>query len=185
MKTSVLIQYWGPPGSGRSSSIRSLVESREVVFGDMDYRLRPDIARHHGWPEVRLGFSSIASKFFYRPDESSRPRGFEAVLAHLTNASGFIFVADSQAELKDHNVVALRRLRADLKLAGREPSDVRLVYQLNKRDLPNALPVDVLLKALRDEGGWHEYVETVASTGTGTMAAVEQIMLRLGNEGLR
>jgi signal recognition particle receptor subunit beta len=125
---------------------------------------------------LRLAFSSIASKFFYRAEAIARPPGFEQVLARLADATGVIFVVDSQEQLKDHNLASLRRLKSDLKLAGREPSDVRVVFQLNKRDLPNALPPEVLMTVLRQEGGWHEYVESVASIGAGTEKALELIM---------
>ena len=60
----------------------------------------------------------------------------------LRGVDGVVFVADSQEERMDANVEALENLRDNLKEHGYDFTKIPYVLQLNKRDLPNALPVE-------------------------------------------
>jgi signal recognition particle receptor subunit beta len=55
---------------------------------------------------------------------------------------GVIFVADSQREMMDANVESLRNLEQNLKAQGYDIRSIPYVLQLNKRDLPSAVPVE-------------------------------------------
>ena len=66
----------------------------------------------------------------------------------LKGLDGVIFVADSQAERMEENLQALRNLEKNLEQQGYDINEVPLVIQYNKRDLPNALPIAELRKAL-------------------------------------
>ena len=57
-----------------------------------------------------------------------------------------VFVADSQEERMDANLEALDNLQENLQEHGYEFYKIPYVLQLNKRDLPNALPVEELNK---------------------------------------
>ena len=74
----------------------------------------------------------------------------------LRGVDGVVFVADSQPERMDANVEALDNLQDNLKEHGYDFAKIPYVLQLNKRDLPNVLPVDELKKELvkmrRDAG---------------------------------
>ena len=60
----------------------------------------------------------------------------------LKGVDGVIFVADSQRERMDANVESLRNLEANLKTQGYDIRSIPYVLQLNKRDLPSAVPVE-------------------------------------------
>ena len=60
----------------------------------------------------------------------------------LKGVDGVIFVADSQRERMDANVESLRNLEQNLKAQGYDIRSIPYVLQLNKRDLPSAVPVD-------------------------------------------
>jgi mutual gliding-motility protein MglA len=62
----------------------------------------------------------------------------------LRGVDGIVFVADSQEQRMDANVEALDNLMSNLKEHGYDFNKIPYVLQLNKRDLPNILPVDLL-----------------------------------------
>jgi len=84
-----------------------------------------------------------------------------------------VFVADSQEERLDANLETLDNLREHLKDHNLDFNTIPYVLQLNKRDLPNILPVAELQKQLAVKS--EPALEAVAITGQGKtrgMAAV-------------
>ena len=70
----------------------------------------------------------------------------------LRGVDGVVFVVDSQEERMDANLEALENLQENLKEHGYDFLKIPYVLQLNKRDLPNVLPVDVLKQDLTRKG---------------------------------
>jgi mutual gliding-motility protein MglA len=62
----------------------------------------------------------------------------------LKQADGLVFVADSQLDRMSDNVNAWAALEANLERNGQSLDRIPLVLQYNKRDLPNAAPVEYL-----------------------------------------
>jgi mutual gliding-motility protein MglA len=92
---------------------------------------------------------------------------------------GLVFVADSQAERMDANIAALENLYENLLDYGYDATQLPIVLQWNKRDLPNALPVEELRRQLNPMG-LSEF-EAVATTGVGvfdTLKAVSKLVLK-------
>ncbi|WP_437337623.1 GTP-binding protein [Sorangium sp. So ce394] len=91
----------------------------------------------------------------------------------LTGADGIVFVSDSQAVRADANVESLENLRENLAEQGRELQHVPLVFQHNKRDLPDLLPLeelDAMLNPFRAAS-----LATSAKTGLGLYEGLEEI----------
>jgi len=86
---------------------------------------------------------------------------------------GIVFVADSQEERMDANVEALDNLMANLKEHGYDFHKIPYVLQLNKRDLPNVLPVDALSKQLRRKN--EPMIEAIAFQGPGVFETLKEI----------
>ena len=76
----------------------------------------------------------------------------------LKGVDGVVFVADSQIERMEANIESLDNLRINLKEQGYELDKVPYIIQYNKRDLPNAAPLDELNRLLAS-GGSHESEE--------------------------
>jgi len=96
----------------------------------------------------------------------------------LRGVDGVVFVADSQEERMDANVEALENLQENLKEHSYDFNRIPYVLQLNKRDLPNAMPVDTLRQELmkKDE----PVIEAIAFQGQGvfeTLKAVAKLVL--------
>ena len=99
----------------------------------------------------------------------------------LKGVDGVVFVADSQEERLDANLESLSNLNFNLKEQGFDLNKIPYVLQLNKRDLPNALPPDRLKKLLLVKG--EPVFEAVAPKGTGVMetlkAVARQVLVEL------
>ena len=91
----------------------------------------------------------------------------------LKGADGVIFVADSQQARMEANVESLRNLSENLKLQALDLKTIPYVLQLNKRDVPGAVAVDVMLKALRVKG--EEYIEAIAPRGVGVFETLKAV----------
>jgi hypothetical protein len=66
----------------------------------------------------------------------------------LRGVDGVVFVADSQEERMDANLEAIENLQENMRERGYDFLKMPYVLQLNKRDLPSALPVEELKKSL-------------------------------------
>src|SRR6266705_1916676 len=67
----------------------------------------------------------------------------------LKGVDGVVFVADSQEERMDANIESLYNLEENLKTQGYDLLKLPYVLQLNKRDLPNIIPVADLAAELK------------------------------------
>lgn len=99
----------------------------------------------------------------------------------LKGVDGIVFVADSQRDRLDANVESFENLKINLSEQGYELEKLPHVVQYNKRDLPNASPVEDLRKLLNPYG--KPDFEAVASEGTGVFetlkAVAKQVLLEL------
>jgi signal recognition particle receptor subunit beta len=103
----------------------------------------------------------------------------------LKGVDGVVFVADSQRERMDANVESLYNLEENLKQHGYDLAKIPYVLQLNKRDLPNAVPAEELAAELRRNG--EPVFEAVASKGIGVFdtlkAVAKQVLMELRKTG--
>ena len=99
----------------------------------------------------------------------------------LNRVDGVVFVADSQEERIDANAEALANLEENLQNYGYDLKQIPYVLQLNKRDLPSALPVEELTQELRIKN--EPVFEAVAYKGDGVSdtfkAVAKQVLTEL------
>ena len=62
----------------------------------------------------------------------------------LRGVDGIVFVADSQYEKMPENVESFQNLSENLKTLKLDLSEIPYVLQYNKRDLPNAAPIEYM-----------------------------------------
>lgn len=131
-KTSVLnLIFTGTPEHARSVPFRR--QSPPLVGFYVTRPLQTTLA---GAEELCLHLSTIPGYVF-----SDEPR-----IEQLTHADALVFVADSAPARMDANVEMLDTV-VDL-LEGLKAPELPVVMLLNKRDLPDAVPVDLMAKAL-------------------------------------
>ncbi len=97
----------------------------------------------------------------------------------LKGVDGVVFVADSQVERMEANIESLENLKINLAEQGAELVKTPYIVQYNKRDLPNAAPLEEMKRLLNAEGV--PDFEACATTGKGvfeTLKAVARSVLR-------
>ena len=93
----------------------------------------------------------------------------------MKGVDGIVFVADSQVERIESNIESLEGLEAQLaETEKRTLEEVPFVLQYNKRDLPNAMSVADLDRALNPRA--HPTFEAVASHGTGVFDTLKGVV---------
>ncbi len=91
----------------------------------------------------------------------------------LKGVDGVVFVADSQIERMEANIESLENLRVNLSEQGYDLDKLSCVIQYNKRDLPNAAPLDEMQRAL-NPNGLVEF-EACATTGQGVFETLKAV----------
>jgi CheY-like chemotaxis protein len=111
---------------------------------------------------LRIQVYTVPGQVFYEATRRMVLKGCDAV----------VFVADSQAAMLDANAESQRGLRQNL-LVNEIDSSIPQVVQYNKRDLPTALPVEVLEARLNPRGV--PAFEAVATRGVGVEATLTTV----------
>src|SRR5919205_460500 len=96
----------------------------------------------------------------------------------LKGVDGVVFVADSQIERTEANVESVENLRTNLAEQGYDLDKIPYVIQYNKRDLPNAAPLEEL-RGLLNPRGVPDF-EAVVPKGEGvyeTLKAIAKLIL--------
>jgi len=91
----------------------------------------------------------------------------------LKGVDGVVFVADSQIERMEANLESLDNLRVNLKEQGYDLDKIPYVIQYNKRDLPNAAPLEELQKLCNPTGAVE--FEACATTGEGVFETLKAV----------
>ncbi len=91
----------------------------------------------------------------------------------LKGVDGVVFVADSQTERMEANIESLENLRMNLTEQGYNLDKLPYIIQYNKRDLPNAAPLDEL-RTLLNPTRVPEF-EACATTGVGVFETLKAI----------
>ena len=107
----------------------------------------------------------------------------------LQGVDGVVFVADSGANMLQENLESLRNLEENLNEYGKSLATMPHVIQFNKRDLPDALPLEELNQHLNAYGA--PVFEAIANTGQGVFPTLKALAARVletihaGNAGPR
>ena len=91
----------------------------------------------------------------------------------LKGLDGVVFVADSQRERMEENLQSLANLETNLRQQGYNASEIPMIMQYNKRDLPDILSVAELRTALNKYNALE--FEAVASRGQGVFESLKAI----------
>jgi len=182
MQMAAKIVYYGPGLCGKTTNLHHIytktspqsrgemvsleTETDRTLFFDL---LPIDVGVIGGF-KTRLQLYTVPGQVFYNTTRKLVLKGVD----------GIVFVADSQRAILDANVESYKNLRENLAEIGLNLDEIPLVIQLNKRDLPNIAPIDMMLDALDPERRG-EAIESVASAGTGvfeTLKLISKLTLR-------
>ena len=159
-KTANLQWIYDHTGQNLKGKMVSLAtETDRTLFFDF---LPLDLGTVRGF-KTRFHLYTVPGQVFY---EASRK-------LILKGADGVVFVADSQEERLDANFETMENLQEHLKEHNLNFDTIPYVLQLNKRDLPNILPVEMLATELRKKN--EAIVEAVAFQGIGVFETLKEI----------
>lgn len=91
----------------------------------------------------------------------------------LKGVDGVVFVADSQMERMEANIESMENLRKNLQEQGYSLDNLPFVIQYNKRDLPSAVPLDELNRALNPKSV--PVFEANAPQGNGVFETLKEV----------
>jgi mutual gliding-motility protein MglA len=170
------IVYYGPGLCGKTTNIQFIydktgtaakgklislaTESERTLFFDF---LPIELGTIRGF-RTRFHLYTVPGQVFY---DASRK-------LILKGVDGVVFVADSQEARMDANVESIRNLKENLREHAVSMEKVPYVLQLNKRDLPTAVPLPEMDKALRIKN--EPIFEAVASRGTGVFETLKAVV---------
>jgi mutual gliding-motility protein MglA len=180
------IVYYGPGLCGKTTNLQYIydktnptakgklislaTETDRTLFFDF---LPLDLGTIRGF-KTRFHLYTVPGQVFY---DASRK-------LILKGVDGVVFVADSQEARMDANIEAIANLESNLHEHGFDLKAVPYVLQLNKRDLPTAVPLEEMLRVLRYKG--EPYFEAVALRGLGVFdtlkACAKQVLIELSKK---
>ncbi|ATH06431.1 gliding-motility protein MglA [Halobacteriovorax marinus] len=169
------IVYYGPGLGGKTTNIQHVYqktsgdskgkiislnnENERTLFFDF---LPLDLGEIRGF-KTRFHLYTVPGQVFYEASRKLILRGVD----------GVVFVADSQVERLDANIESLKSLESNLLEQGYDMSQIPIIMQWNKRDLPNVMSAEDLSEKLNK---WNfEEFEAIATQGNGVFESLKHI----------
>jgi mutual gliding-motility protein MglA len=146
-------------GKAGGKMISLATETDRTLFFDF---LPLDLGTVRGF-KTRFHLYTVPGQVFYDASRKLILRGVD----------GVVFVADSQEERMDANLEALENLQENLTDHNYDLMKVPYILQLNKRDLPSALPVEQLRQSLLRKN--EPVLEAVAFKGVGVFETLKEV----------
>lgn len=172
---SFKLVFYGPGLGGKTTTLKTLFASTKPenrgklvsVATQQDRTLHFDflplrVPRVRGMT-VRLQLYTVPGQLYY---------GATRKLL-LSGVDGIVFVADSQEGRIEPNQESLDDLRQNLEELKRPLERIPHTFHWNKRDLPDAVPVDELERRFNPHGA--PSLETIATSGEGVFEGLERI----------
>lgn len=178
-EVTVKLVYYGPGLCGKTTNLEKIyanpkldnkgkmismsTETDRTLFFDFMPMELGTIAGQ----KVRVQLYTVPGQVFYDATRKLVLRG----------ADGVVFVADSQESMRESNLDSLENLKTNLRLNRIDPDKVALVFQLNKRDLPNVSSVAEMSQYLGV--GSSPVIEATAINGGGVTATLRAAVARI------
>ena len=174
-KIAVKIVYYGPGLSGKTTNLK-------YIFSKIDPRsrgdficLETDAERTYFFDllpikaglvrdfQVQFSLLTVPGQVFYEASRRSALKGVD----------GIVFVADSQVPLLDSNLESFDGMRKNLLSYDIDLPTLPLVFQYNKRDLDNLIPIETFNNLLNPDK--RPYIEASAVNGEGVFETLRDI----------
>lgn len=187
MQMAAKIVYYGPGLCGKTTNLQYIynktssssrgemvsleTETDRTLFFDL---LPLEVGVIAGF-KTRFQLYTVPGQVFYGETRKMVLRGVD----------GIVFVADSQQAAREANIESLKDLHNNLKGIGLDIRSIPMVFQYNKRDLPNLLSIDELQKMLNPFA--YPYFEGIAIKGVGvfdTLKGISRLTLQYLTEKL-
>ncbi len=170
------IVYYGPGLSGKTTNIHYVfkrikpgnkgklvslaTQGDRTIFFDF---LPVELGNIKGF-KTRFHLYTVPGQVFYNSTRKMVLKG----------SDGVVFVADSQKMMMEENLQSLENLKTNLREMGLDFDKFPVVFQYNKRDLPNAAPLEELNEFINPSG--LPYFEASAVRGEGVLKTLTSMV---------
>lgn len=170
------VVYYGPALSGKTTNLEQIhARINPEKRGELiSLKTHEDRTLYFDFLQLELGkISGLTPKIhlYTVPGQTYYEASRKLV---LRGADGVVFVADSAANRISDNLDLWHNMKAHLHSLDLPLADLPIIVQLNKRDAPNALPVQFLRSTLRLNG--YPTIEAVAVQGQGVFDTLKAII---------
>jgi signal recognition particle receptor subunit beta len=172
---AIKVVYYGPGLSGKTTNLRYIyfkldptsrgeficleTATERTFFFD----LLPVKAGQVNDFKIHFQLMTVPGQVFYEASRKSVVKG----------ADGIVFVADSQVALLDANIESFDYLRQNCLEHNMDLNDIPMVFQYNKRDLNNLIPIETFNNLLNPHRA--PSVEASAINGVGVFETLKEI----------
>ena len=172
---AIKVVYYGPGLSGKTTNLRYIYYKLEPAYRGELVCLETETERTFFFDllpikaglikdfKVHFQLLTVPGQVFYEASRKSVLKG----------ADGIVFVADSQLPLLDANLESFDGLRRNCLEQNIDLNQIPLVFQYNKRDLPNLIPVETFNRLLNHRN--LPYIEAEAINGRGVLESLKEI----------
>ena len=169
------VVYYGPALSGKTTNLEQIhSHTNPKQRGELvSLKTREDRTLYFDFLQLELGkISGLSPKIhlYTVPGQSYYEASRKLV---LRGTDGVVFVADSNRNRVNENLESWENMKAHL-ISLNIPSDLPLIVQLNKRDLPNAMSIPELRQNLGLNG--NPVFESIAVQGKGVFNTLKAII---------
>lgn len=144
------IVYYGPAMSGKTTNLQHIhARTNPALRSELvSLKTREDRTIFFDFMQIELSpIKGLKPKFqLYTVPGQTYYLATRKVV--LQGCDGVVFVADSQEDRLAENRDTLANLYTNLKELGLASAHLPIIYQLNKRDLPNAMEIELLKRQL-------------------------------------
>jgi signal recognition particle receptor subunit beta len=167
------IVYFGPAMSGKTTNLQYIYSQTHPDGKGKMISLQTENERTLFFDFLPLALGTLRSfkirfHLYTVPGQSYYDASRKLI---LRGVDGIVFVSDSQVTRMEANLESFATLRGNLEEQGYELENIPLVFQYNKRDLPNVSPLGEMAKILNPRG--LPSYEAVASNGIGVLETLK------------
>lgn len=169
------IVYYGPAFSGKTTN---LLEIHRKFPGSKGRLISIDTEGERtlffDFLPIELRITKSFRTRFYLYTVPGQPHYRASRKLVLKGVDGIVYVADSKMDRLEENIEVLNELYRFLDELGLKGYTIPMVFQYNKRDLPDAVPLRILEEKLNKNG--LPSVPSIAIEGKGVFKTLELIL---------
>jgi len=169
-RVHIKIVFYGPSLSGKTTALRWLFANIRSLAKGKIIEIHDELGRTTFFDFVPVTASE--KMVFDVFTVAGQRRHAASRIKVLRDCDGLIFMADSTPEQMNENLASIQELR--IALGTDRMATLPIVVSLNKRDLPNALPVDYMVQMLDLEG--YPVFATVATEGKNLLRMFQRVL---------
>ncbi len=166
----IKIVFYGPSLSGKTTALRWLFANVRALSKGRIVEISDELGRttYFDFIPVSAGERIVFDVFTVA---GQRRHAIQRINV-LRGVDGLIFMADSAPEMMNENLASIQELR--IALGTDRMATLPVIVSLNKRDLPNAMPIDRMIQMLDLEG--YPVFPTIATEGKNLLRMMQRML---------